>query len=320
MRITEDIAALLNTVFTVDTLMIIYAIGGSLWVMHVVITVVLIAAYVLMRIFGLFFKKKEQNMRITRTIIKWFSDLKRIGYAGAVYNLGSQQHEVDLTKAFKWYLRAAKLGYISAQSQAGTLLLLGMGVEQDTEEGKEWLLKASKQGCEHATWRLHFYYLSIVEDDSRALLWAQRAAEMSYAPAYMTLGNCHEYGIGTEANFEIAKMYYQLALDCVHEDPELRRKKKLHPIILIDYVQPTKNALDRINYNIQWGRESGRTDAQVVAAMLEYYERQDQYEQEQSRKVPNSQAQTDVAGKAIDVETHLKNEANSSDQNTPTIH
>jgi len=320
MDITEGIAALLNMVLSVDALMIIYAICGVLMAMYVVVTVVMIVVYVLMKILGLFVKKKENKMRNIKTIIKWFSDLKRIGFAGAIYNLGSQQHEVDLAGAFKWYIRAAKLGYISAQSQAGTLLLLGMGVEQDTEKGKEWLLKASKQGCEHATWRLHFYYLSIVEDDSRALLWAQRAAEMSYAPAYTTLGNCHEYGIGTEANFEIAKMYYQLALDHVHEDPELRRKKKLHPIILIDYVQSTKDSLNRINYSIEWGRETNRTDAQVVVAMLEYYERQDQYEQEQSQQTNNNQAQTDVAGKAIDVETHLKNEANSSDQNTPTIH
>jgi len=305
----------LERLLSIDALMIVYAIGGFLMAVSILTTTVLILAYVAMKFFGLFVKKKENKMRNIKTIIKWFSDLKRIGFAGAIYNLGSQQHEVDLASAFKWYIRAAKLGYISAQSQAGTSLLLGMGVEQDTEKGKEWLLKAAKQGCEHATWRLHYYYFSIKGDLVQALWWAQQAAEMNYAPAYMTLGECHEYGLGTEANFEIAKMYYELALEHVHDDPELRRKKKLHPILLIDYIQPTKEALERLNYNIEWGKTNGRTDSQVVTAMLEYYE-----EQEQSQQVTQNQVQTDAAGKAIDVETHLKNEANSSDQNTPTIH
>jgi hypothetical protein len=301
----------------IDTLMWLFGIAGILAAISVFITVilglVLLIYKTVERIFSI--TKKGVLMNKLKVLIKWFSDVRRIGFAGATFNLGSNYHELDKSKAFKWYLRSAKMGYISAQSQVGTLLLLGTGVEQNVEKGKEWLLKASKQGCEHATWRLHYYYFSIKGDPVQALWWTQQAAEMNYAPAYMTLGEFHEYGLGTEANFEIAKMYYQAALSHTHEDPELRRQKKLHPIILIDYVQPTKDALERLNYNIEWGKTNGRTDSQVATAMLEYYE-----EQEQSQKVTQNQAQTDAAGKAIDVETHASNETKETEPKGPTIH
>ena len=144
-----------------------------------------------------------------KVLIKWFSDVRRIGFAGAVFNLGSHHHETNHKQAFKWYLRAAKMGYISAQSQVGTFFLLGTGVEEDAELAKHWLQKASEQGCEHATWRLHQYYILKGDNETQAITCLQKAAEMNYAPAYLTLGIFHEYGIGTRCNFEVSKMYYQ---------------------------------------------------------------------------------------------------------------
>ena len=263
----------------------------------IVIGVVFLTYKIVERVFLI--TKKGVLMDKLKVLIKWFSDVRRIGFAGAVFNLGSHHHETNHKQAFKWYLRAAKMGYISAQSQVGVFFLLGVSVEKDAELARHWLQKASDQGCEHATWRLHEYFLQ-VDNQTQALIYAQKAAEMNYAPAYLTLGNFHEFGVGTKNNFEIAKMHYQLALNHTPEDPELRRKKKLHPIIMIEYSQLTLDALERLNYNIEWGKTNCKTDEQVIIAMLEdmagFYEEQD----------PPQQS--------------TQGEINEKDQKGPTIH
>jgi len=63
MCITDSITTLFKAVFSVDTLMIIYAIVGFLIVIHVVVTVVLIAGYVLMKILELFLRKGAKDGR-----------------------------------------------------------------------------------------------------------------------------------------------------------------------------------------------------------------------------------------------------------------
>jgi len=61
MCITDSITTLFKAIFSVDTLMIIYAIVGFLIVIHVVVTVVLIAGYVLMKILELFLRKGAKD-------------------------------------------------------------------------------------------------------------------------------------------------------------------------------------------------------------------------------------------------------------------
>jgi len=63
MCITDSITTLFKTVFSVDTLMIIYAIVGFLIFIHVVVTVVLIAGYVFMKILELFLRKGAKDGR-----------------------------------------------------------------------------------------------------------------------------------------------------------------------------------------------------------------------------------------------------------------
>jgi len=253
-----------------------------------------------------------------KTIIKRALDLKYFGLSGLFYNIGVKHHMVDLTKAFKWYFRSAKLGCVSGQSQAGTLLLFGEGVDQDIERGSRWLLKASEQGCEHACFRLAQYYFEFKGDPAQGLWWYEKAADMKYAPALMMIGEFNEWGLGVEINFEIAKMYYQLATDCVLESPEIRAKQGKPPVILTDYIDRTKESLDRINYNIDWGRENKRTDAQVISAMNLNFEEKARKEQT-AAEVP-AQVNTDAAGQATDVDTYRKQEDETTSSLGPTIH
>ena len=251
------------------------------------------------------------------TLSKWVCDL-RVGLAKSFYNLGIKYEGVDDTRAYKWYLRSAKLGCVSGQSQAGTLLLFGSGVTQDVEEGRRWLLKAAELYCEHACFRMVQYHFEFKGDSTQSLWWYEKAADMKYAPAFMMIGEFNEFGLGVEVNFEIAKMYYQLAIDCVLESSERRAKKSKPPVILTDYIDRTNEALNRINYNIEWGRENNRTDAQVIAAMNSYFEEKSR--EEQSAEEVSAQVNTNAAGHAMDVETYQKTKDQADNKSQPTIH
>ena len=251
------------------------------------------------------------------TLSKWVCDL-RVGLAKSFYNLGIKYEGVDDTRAYKWYLRSAKLGCISAQSQVGTHLLFGIGVAQDPEEGGRWLIKATEKDCEHACFRMAQYHFEFKGDSTQSLWWYEKAADMKYAPAFMMIGEFNEFGLGVEVNFEIAKMYYQLAIDCVLESSERRAKKGKPPVILTDYIDRTNEALNRINYNIEWGRENNRTDAQVIAAMNSYFEEKSR--EEQSAEEVSAQVNTNAAGHAMDVETYQKTKDQADNKSQPTIH
>lgn len=253
-------------------------------------------------------------MRQINTLSKWVRDLKNLGLAKSFYNLGIKCNKADDSRAHKWYLRSAKLGCVSAQSQVGTDLLFGFGVNQDAEESTRWLLRAAEQGCENACFRMAQYHYEFKSDPVRGMWWYQKSADMHYPPALMMVGEFNEFGIGTEINFEVAKMYYELALNCNFEGTSNMANVDGRVLILVDYLERTKEALHRITYNIEWGRKNNRTDAQVVAVMSEYFE-------EKSRQGDYQQpALTDTAGRAVDVQTYLNNEKKANNTHGPTIH
>ena len=64
---------------------------------------------------------------------------------GKVYEFG-KVIEKDMEKAFEYYLRAAKKGYVKAQNKVGDMYYLGQGVKQDYNEALKWYQRAAAQG------------------------------------------------------------------------------------------------------------------------------------------------------------------------------
>lgn len=59
-----------------------------------------------------------------------------------------QGFELDNTKAFEWYLKAANQGEALAQGSLGLMYFEGRGVKQDKVKSQEWYSKS----CENGYW------------------------------------------------------------------------------------------------------------------------------------------------------------------------
>ena len=70
-------------------------------------------------------------------ILKTPQEQYETGYAFA--------QQFDYREAVAWFRRAAEKGHVRAQHNLGKMLLDGLGVNRNPEEGIEWLLRASKQ-------------------------------------------------------------------------------------------------------------------------------------------------------------------------------
>ena len=87
--------------------------------------------------------------------------------------------------------RAAEEGDSDAQSQLGTMLAAGEGVEQDPEEALNWLTKAVEQGNLTAIFNLGIIYergIGVPQNDDEAGFWFWQAAEKEDVGARMKLG------------------------------------------------------------------------------------------------------------------------------------
>ena len=61
------------------------------------------------------------------------------------YDHGDLGVKKDTKESFKWYLKAAKQGYIKAQCCVGWAFKNGEGVKKDAKQAFEWYLKAAEQ-------------------------------------------------------------------------------------------------------------------------------------------------------------------------------
>ena len=56
----------------------------------------------------------------------------------------------DLSRALRWFEKAAEQGHPDAQCNCGTFYFNGQGTERDREKAKFWFGKAAAQGDEFA--------------------------------------------------------------------------------------------------------------------------------------------------------------------------
>jgi TPR repeat protein len=109
----------------------------------------------------------------------------------------------DLTKAAKYYERAAAMGNSSAQRAIGTQYFWGAGVAQSADNAAKWLQAAAASGSTQA-----FADLAVLNNSAMvttitpglAFTYNFEAAKRNYVPAMLEVGISLVQGFGIPAN------------------------------------------------------------------------------------------------------------------------
>ncbi len=133
---------------------------------------------------------------------KWFMKAAEMGYAVAEHNIGvcyenGMGASVSPNEAFKWYMKAAKQGFPSAQTNIGDYYHYGIGVDQDPKKGFEWYMKAAKQEDNIAQLRVANCYFNgdgVSKDPAKAFDWFKKPAENGFDEAQFNVGVCYFNG------------------------------------------------------------------------------------------------------------------------------
>ncbi|RUS26406.1 hypothetical protein BC938DRAFT_470807 [Jimgerdemannia flammicorona] len=118
-------------------------------------------------------------------------------------------------EALKWCLKAANAGDISAQRNLGCWY--SEGTKRNYSKAHKWFLEAAKGGDNESQWRIFCLYRKGFEDVKKdpveAFKWVSLAAAARHVKAMNALGECYEYGEGTEVNLKTAAEWYLQAAE-----------------------------------------------------------------------------------------------------------
>jgi TPR repeat protein len=81
-------------------------------------------------------------------------------------------------EAVKWYRKAAKQGYASAQHSLGVMYEWGWGVPKDAATAVKWYRKSAKQGDRYGQRDLGLSYANghgVPKNKEKAYIWLERA-------------------------------------------------------------------------------------------------------------------------------------------------
>ena len=129
----------------------------------------------------------------------------------------------DTEKALKYYKRAAELGRGDAYEALGDIFYEGKLVERDVSYAIELYTEGAREGEENSRKKAHELierreeYFATAEaegrDPEKAYKCYAIAASMGHVPAFVPLGSCFEFGIGTGKNRREAFLWYKAAAD-----------------------------------------------------------------------------------------------------------
>ncbi|RUP44225.1 hypothetical protein BC936DRAFT_149749 [Jimgerdemannia flammicorona] len=74
----------------------------------------------------------------------------------------------------------------------------GEGTKRNHSKAHKWFLEAAKGGDNESQWRIFCLYRKGFEDPVEAFKWVSLAAAARHVKAMNALGECYEYGEGTE--------------------------------------------------------------------------------------------------------------------------
>ena len=118
-------------------------------------------------------------------------------------------------------MQAAQLGYTKSQHKIGQCFEYGdLTCPVDHRRSIAWYTKAAQKGDPEAELALSGWYLTgsdglLKQSDSKAYLWARRAANKGLSNAEYAVGYYAEVGIGIKQDVDFAKRWYKRAAGTV---------------------------------------------------------------------------------------------------------
>ncbi len=129
-----------------------------------------------------------------------------------------------LSKAARWFRRAAENGHAASQYRLATLYELGQGAPKDAAESMIWYERAAERG--HVKAMHNLAVLSITGKSVNYLTaakWFTKAAEHGLRDSQYNLGILHERGLGVEK--DAAKAYQWFAIAAQRGDANAAQKR-----------------------------------------------------------------------------------------------
>lgn len=166
-------------------------------------------------------EKKAHQMRMQKTsfallqnrVNQYPEDLHALMSLAEAYEVGDGVNKNEI-KAFKCYLRAARLGQIDAMRIVGSYLLEGRGVPKNTTEGFIWVKKAAEAGNEEAMTIMGLCYEKghgVNLNNTQALKWYLKGAEKGQLKAMFCYATMHALGNAVRRDWETAIFWYRKA-------------------------------------------------------------------------------------------------------------
>ncbi len=137
-------------------------------------------------------------------------------YALAAYTLGKILDERDTkhpTRAFEWFMVAAKQGHIEASYYVGLYYQNGKGVEQNIDEAIQWYEKAALENDRDALYHLAMILIKYEDKDWENIhKLLTKAAQQDHPNAAYNLAVMYQKGDGVQINGEQTIYWYEKAV------------------------------------------------------------------------------------------------------------
>lgn len=131
-------------------------------------------------------------------------------------NAQKYDKEGKYVESLEWYIKAANLGHIDAQSRLGLMYLSGEGVTQDYSKAFEWYQKAADQDDVLSQFFIGSFYhsgIGVKQDYNKAFEWYQKAAKQNNADAQYYLGSLYLSGTGVSKDIVMGVEWIKKSAD-----------------------------------------------------------------------------------------------------------
>ena len=201
-------------------------------------------------------------------VIRWLNLSAQAGEARAcdglahVYGQGILGALANPSEAFRWALRASRLGSDEGTLSVGRHLVAGEGVERDGRRGLDWVRQAATAGLGAAQAELAYLYwrndLGETRNDAEIYKWARIAALQKNPMGMQLLGECYMRGVGIASDEQVALGWMTKSAEAGHVEARTRLATLYFYgiVVEVDYAEAAKWA--------SLAAEAGDPDAECI--------------------------------------------------------